>query len=420
MNWHPLLELARDIVIRVPLGLLPFSTSGILFWLVAFLVWSQYRRVAAMESKIHGFVINDPYRSTVSAAVYGMVAGIIGSIILVFMGVVLFQQDIIYLWPVALALMLVNPRFLCFAYAAGLLALSHLLLGWPPQMNVAGIMALVAILHLMEALLVLLSGDGVCTPVYLKRSERVVGAYLIQRFWPIPLMLIFFLQISPDILGQAVDMPGWWPLIEVTPPAGPEWTRIMVSVVAALGYSDIAVTEPPGVRARRSAHNLWIFSIILLLLSWGIAHLRSLVWAAALFSPLGHEAMVKLGSKREMRGRPGVVPSGDGVALLDVRRRGPGDRLGLRRGDVVVAVNGQEVLCRQEMAAALEASDRSLEIAVLRGDEEHILRGRRTGPRGNLEVVTAPEEGDRQHVDLSRGGMLVRLWRRLLGKLRSL
>ncbi|MFO8060623.1 MAG: PDZ domain-containing protein [Bacillota bacterium] len=419
MNLHPLLELARDILMRVPLSLLPLSASGILFWLVAFLVWSQYRRVAGMERKIHGFVINDPYRSTVSAAGYGIVAGIIGSIILVFTGVVLFQQDIIYLWPVALVLMLVNPRFLCFSYAAGLLALSHLILGWPAQMNVAGIMALVAILHLMEGLLVLLSGDAVCTPVYLRQSERVVGAYLIQRFWPIPLMLIFFLQISPEMLGETVEMPGWWPLIEVAPPAGANWTRIMTSVVAALGYSDIAVTERPRVRARRSAHHLWIFSIILLSLSWGIAHIRSLVWVAALFSPLGHEAMVKYGGNREMRGPPGFVSSEEGVALLDVRPRGPGYRLGLRRGDVVLAVDGEAVSGRRELAAALAAADRAVELSVRRAGEELVLRGRRPGGRGGLEVVTAPEEGDHQHVDLSRGGVLAGVWRRLLRKFGS-
>lgn len=419
MTLHPLLELARDILIRVPLGLLPLSISGILFWLVGFLVWSQYRRVAVMEKKIHGFVINDPYRSTISAAGYGIVAGIIGSIILVFMGVVLFQQDIIYLWPAALALMLVNPRFLCFSYAAGILAVSHLLLGWPAQLNVAGIMALVAILHLMEALLVLLSGDSVCTPVYLKRSEGVVGAYLIQRFWPIPLMLIFFLQVSPEMLGQTVSMPDWWPLIEVAPPGGADWVRIMTAVVAALGYSDIAVTELPRVRARRSAHHLWVFSIILLALSWGIAHLHWLVWAAALFSPLGHEAMIKYGGNRELKGLPGFVAPDDGVALLDVRPRGPGYRLGLRRGDVVMAVNGEEVADREELVEALEASDSLLEIVLRRGTEALTLRGRRNA-RGRLEVVTAPEEGDRQHVDLSRGGILSRWWRRLIRRRRSL
>lgn len=416
MDLNPLLELARDIVVRVPLGILPVSISGALFWVVMALVWVQYRRLAALERQIHGFVLNDPVRNTATAAAYGVAAGVIGSLLLVFMGVVLLQQDIIYLWPAALLLMFVNPRFLCFSYAAGLLAVSHLLLGFPADLNVAGIMALVAILHLMEGLLVLLSGDGVSTAVYVRREGRVIGGHLIQRFWPIPIMIIFFLQVSPDLAANSVQMPEWWPLIQVAPPTGEQWVRVLTPVVAALGYSDIAVSEAPQMRARKSAHQLWIFSSILLLLSLGVAHWRPLIWVAALFSPLGHEAMIMYGSRKQMNDSPRYLPVDYGVTVMDVKPRGLGARLGLRAEDVIVSVNGGRVSSREDLAETVHENRGSLEITIIRDGRAHFLRGSRDRS-GDLEIITVPEPGDREQVDLARSGLLVRWWRRIKARL---
>ncbi len=412
MDINPLLELARDIVLRVPMGILPFSVSGILFWVVMALVWMQYRRLASLEKQIHGFVLNDPIRSTASSAVYGIAAGIIGSLLLVFMGVVLLQQDIIYLWPAALLLMFVNPRFLCFSYAAGVLSVSHLVLGFPSDLNVAGIMALVAILHLMEGVLVLLSGGRVSTAVYVRRQGRVIGGHLIQRFWPIPIMIIFFLQVSPEMAANPVQMPEWWPLVRVAPPSGEAWARVLTPVVAALGYSDIAVSEAPRRRARRSAHQLWVFSLVLLFLSLGIAYWRPLVWVAALFSPLGHEAMIMYGSRKQMNDSPRYGPADYGVAVMDVSPRGAGAALGLQSEDIIVSVNGERVECRDDLLQQFRESPGSLRFTVIRGERVRFLRGRRT-PAQDLEVVTVPEPGDREQVDLARSGLLVRWWRAL-------
>src|SRR5690606_41661119 len=86
---------------------------------------------------------------------------------------------------VAIALMMVHPRFICSAYAGGILSVTHLLFGWP-GLSVPAIMALVAVLHLVESLLILLHGPTGATPVYVRRPDgRVVGGFTMQKFWPI-------------------------------------------------------------------------------------------------------------------------------------------------------------------------------------------------------------------------------------------
>ena len=65
----------------------------------------------------------------------------------------------LYLLITALGLMLIEQRFLCFAYAGGVLSLLHLLFGFPQELSVPQVMALVAVLHLVEALLIYLTGS---------------------------------------------------------------------------------------------------------------------------------------------------------------------------------------------------------------------------------------------------------------------
>ena len=415
-------QLAGHIVRRVPEIVIPTTVGGLLFWAVMILVWSQYRRLATMERRIHGFVRNDPWSSTGTALVFGVGAGVIGSLLLVTLGITLSPDDIIYLWPVALVLLLVNPRLLCFSYAGGLVSVVHLVTGWPPAVNPAAIMGLVAILHLMEGVLVAINGYGVASAVYLRNGRRdVVGGYLIQRFWPIPIMIIFLLQVPPESIASGFSMPDWWPLIGTGGDLGPNWAYVMTPVVAALGYSDIALTEMPSRRARRTALQLVVFSVALLGLSLAAGRWGGWVWAAALFGPVAHELMIRHSSGREMDGEPRFLTGPGGVMVMDLRPGEPGEKMGLRPGDVIRKVNDIEVTTREGLRQAVVASGWYLELGVLGpGGGEHTLESNRHPPGRSLGLVTAPEPGDGPHVNLGGSGPLGRLgkrmWRRIRGR----
>jgi len=48
--------------------------------------------------------------------------------IMLLLGLSLSQIGLLYIWPVALLLLLLHPRFLCFSYAGGIVALAVLVL----------------------------------------------------------------------------------------------------------------------------------------------------------------------------------------------------------------------------------------------------------------------------------------------------
>ena len=107
--------------------------------------------------------------------------------------------------------MLLSPRYLCFAYAGAYWPLSVWSLAIP-RSSVPQLMALIAILHMVESLLILLSGRLNPMPVYVKYENQIRGGFNLQKFWPIPLIALVSAGIADPASG--VMMPEWWPLLK--------------------------------------------------------------------------------------------------------------------------------------------------------------------------------------------------------------
>ena len=178
----------------------------------------------------------------------------------------------------ALLLMLIQQRFV-FCVCGGVLSVLHLVFGFPQGFSVAQVMALVAVLHLIEALLIYLTGSIYLFPVYVSNPRgEVVGGFNLQKFWPLPLVVFFAgLYPDPEVLKGLIDMPDWWPLIKAGFSGvgdGNEVVYSMLAVPAVLGYGDIATTTTPREKTRRTAGELAGFSVILLLLAIAAGHVK--------------------------------------------------------------------------------------------------------------------------------------------------
>ncbi|MDN5347756.1 MAG: hypothetical protein PWP65_1320 [Clostridia bacterium] len=383
------------------------------FWLVVLFIGWQYRRIAALKKDLFGIAVEPTWQHTLQATLHGIIGGLVGSFLMVVVGVSLSGAGIGYLWVLAALLMLISPRFLCFSYAGGIISLVSLIFG-RPDIDVPQLMGLVAVLHMVEAVLIWGSGHLGAAPVYTRHgSGRVVGAFNLQKFWPIPIVVLTLITLPPGLPPDvAVAMPDWWPLIRPQGIAEPdEALFVMLPVLAALGYGDLALTCRPQAKSRRSALTLALYSLILLGLSVLASYFPHLAFLPALFGPLGHEYTIKLGREAEMRGRPFYVPPPEGVRILDVVRGTPAARMGLNSGDIILRINGWPVNSRPELASALEGLG-LLEIEGRQaGDGAFIqLKGykKATEPFG---VIPVPDEGDEPQVELRTEGWLVRWWR---------
>lgn len=379
------------------------------FWIVVLLVGIQYWRMLKVKEALFGLK-DSVLRVSTASLIYGLLGGLVGSILMVFFGITMNGLGIGYLWLLALALMLINPRFLCFSYSGGILALFSLVTG-RPQVNVPALMGLVAVLHLVESILILASGHFNPVPVYVRDpSGRVVGAFNLQKFWPIPLAIMTVLIGLPQhVPGDIIKMPEWWPLIL-------PWETVksqeivygIFPVVAALGYGELAVTCLPREKARLSSINLAVFSCILLALAVLASHFSKLSILAAFFSPIGHELVIYLGRRKEFSGKPRFVPPSRGVKVLDVIKGSPAERGRIRAGDIILSIEGIQVNSRAELARALDyfAPAIYLELADSHGTKTVRITYERGAPFG---VIPVPEPGDPPNVDYSLSSPLKNL-----------
>ncbi|HBN95455.1 MAG TPA: PDZ domain-containing protein, partial [Firmicutes bacterium] len=148
--------------------------------LVFIFVYRQYAKILQYEQGFFSLKRINPLMETVTSLVYGIGGGMLATMLFILLGVSISDAGVAYLWLAAILLMLINQRFLCFAYAGSLVSLMALITGFP-QIHVATLMALVAILHLVESLLILVNGYHNASPMFFKhKSGKVVGGFALR------------------------------------------------------------------------------------------------------------------------------------------------------------------------------------------------------------------------------------------------
>jgi hypothetical protein len=381
---------------------------GLLFLMVA---WQYNRQEKLSASLIDGRPGNF-MQSALRSTLLGLLGGILGSILLVFLGVDLSSISITALWMVALVLMLIQPRFLCFAYAAGVLAITNLLFGFP-HTSIPQLMGLVAILHMIESLLILLNGSFHPPAVYIKRQGQLCGGFNLQLFWPIPLLALMSVGF-PDVASSGTVMPQWWPLLKDYASFADHQAFTILPVMAVLGYGEICTTRTPRQASRRSSLLLFLFSLTLLLIALLSSRMPIFLPLAAIFSPLGHEVVIWLGMRAETR-PPLYVPAERGLMLLEVVPGSSGAGAGLKSGDIILQANGGAINHYQELQELLKNVCLPLQLEIERA--KHLFKLTwRPGKGRNIGVVPVPEPNTRAYLVWQEDRYFVmvrRIWQRL-------
>jgi hypothetical protein len=400
-----LLGIAKELLLALPR--MALNGWALTLHLVAvLLVYVQYRRIAAKETELYGVAKHSPLEQTFYSLIVGALGGAIGSAVLSVAGVGLVNvpgtaSALLVLWPVSILLGAINPRFFCFAYSGALVSLVYLITGWP-RVDVPSLMGLIAVLHMIEALLVWINGATCATPMSISgKLDEAVPGFMVTRFWPVPLLLPLFSSAG----SAPVDMPGWWPLLR------PDQLLVSVSalswqfvpLVVTMGYSDLAITAPPEVRARQSTRLLLGFSGVLMALAVGSGFFRPLMFVAALFSAFGHEAMAVWSGRVQLLGEPFLRRPVKGVGVLDVLPGSPALGAGLGPGSVILTVDDYEVHTREQLHEALMAAPAYVRILYRNGRQlEQCRLPRPMEGLYGLGVILLPEPGERPVARLKR------------------
>ncbi len=379
-----------------------------IFWIVVFFIGFQYKKVYA-RSNNNNYANESFVKQTLLSTFYGIIGGIIGSFLMIIVGISISDIGIGFLWIVAIILMLINIRFLCFAYAGTVISISYLLFGWP-QVEVAQLMGLVAVLHLIESLLIFVNGHHGVVPVYVKNYYgQTVGALSMQKFWPIPIVtLMIFESMQLGSTGEGViDMPKWWPVIKSLKAAEIDnIIYVMFPVMAGLGYGDISISTNPRIKAKQSAGILSMYSLTLLFLSVAASRFPQFSILPAVFGALGHELTIWIGKKTQLEGKPFYVNDGDGVKVLYVANNSPADKNDIKSGYTILKINDINITNRFQFQDILNYADNLLKIEYIDLNGNKNIKDISLKNGEVLGIIPVPETYDSPQVSLSTRGLL--------------
>ncbi len=387
-----------------------------LFWIVTGITAFVYNKSGKLEDTMLGYRI-PLWEKVAYSMLAGLLGGLLGSSISVFLGITIeqyipktgaFSSGIFYIWVIALLLSLLNPRYLCFSYAGGIVALANLIIGYP-NINAIGIMALVGILHLAESLLIWIDGHSNAVPAFFKLKDgEVVGGYIMNRIWPLP-MLILFVAFSAGVAGDSVAMPEWWPIIKQKGiiAEADNLMYIMQPLPVILGYGDMAITKNPIKRCRDSAVRLAIYSIILIGLSAAASKINIFAYFAALFAPIGHELLILYNQKEEERGNPYFSYAEKGIKILYCKKDSPSSEMNIEPGDIIIGVNNISINSEAELKEALAEYPPYIWVDIIKADGSRKTLEYKNYEKGisNLGVLTVPEKPN-LYFEINKGSSL--------------
>ncbi|WP_251860794.1 PDZ domain-containing protein [Clostridium sp. Marseille-Q2269] len=343
--------------------------SLIVLFLLSCVLYRKNRKTIIMQKMIIGQKVTTAFELTISEVVLGIFAGTVASLIMSYLGIVFSENSAIYLiFFISMCLMVFNPRFICFSYSGAALGILSLIfinmakLLNMPQLNflnidIPALMSMVAILHLVEGLLVIIDGDRGYVPVFTNRDDKIVGGFVLQRYWIVPIALMFMLNSKSisNITQSGSPLPNWWPLLN-TGISSQVLKAAVISLTAfygIIGYNGVTFTKTKKEKKIMSGLYIIIYSLLLFMLS-RLAVMNMLLKVIVLiFAPVGHEAMMYLQKHFELKGKPRYISTEEGIMVLDVAKDSVANKMGIKSGDLLLQVNDKEINSEEDIVKSI-------------------------------------------------------------------
>lgn len=399
----------------------PYYYIGIAFVILL------YRRKIKLERKLFLTKLHSFLGQTWETLLWGIAAGFIVSCIMLLVGVTIQQDTLVLLWVITLLFMLFRARFFCFAYAVGAIGILHVIasefnwraemtmidhvLLWLQHIHLPTLLAIVAVAHFMEALLIRWSSAQTASPMIVRgKRGRLIGGYRIEGFWVLPLFLVIpsvpsqhLIDRSSERLDSFVNssqqqlpafVADYFPLLAEIISSQGHWA--MLAFPFAIGFSVWTTSMHAKDKARWTSSLLSIYSLVILGLAFVVAYWPwpSLMIIASLLCIVIHEGIVWYSAWQEQERSPIFTHDQQGLLILGVIANSPAEALGIVPGEIVRQVNGVMVQTREELHEAFKKNPAfcNLEVVNLEGHSKFLRRPIFADEHHQLGLIFAPDE----------------------------
>jgi len=400
-------------------------TSPYVFILIIFAIsfYRQNKKVVMVQKMIIGERLNSPFELTISEIILGLIAGLLGSIILAYLGVSFSENTSIELiFLLSILLMLINPRFICFSYSGAILGFISILLEIMKGMynveisqlgflsiDVVALMTLVAVLHFIEGILVILDGSKGSIPVFTKKNNKIIGGFALKRYWAIPVTVALIVNSSFYNIDSVVPLVNWNTFLNPTTSYSviKNAAILLMPFYGVIGYSAVTFTKTKKEKSFSSGTIIIGYSILLFVFARLAVLNIFFKLFVVLFAPLAHEGFIYIQRYREVNKEPKYVSNEDGIMILEVAPNSPAYQMGIKSGDMILEVNHTKIFKEDDILKTIrEASNIAwFKIKRAAGNLEEIRYSNKSNSKrlGIVFVPTnVPEENMVINVDQSK------------------
>jgi len=369
------------------------------FYIAVVLTWWHARHAVILQRRLYHVRLHGALSIVLSRTGAGLAVGLVLSLASLGAGADLNPDTLLFLWIAMGILAIFRLRYICLAYAAGLLGLLQAAAEWTgfaptesalaeaatllASIDVPGIVFLAGLLHIAEGLLVRLQNKKLAIPLYLEgKRGKPMGAYALSGVWPIPM-----LWMVPSAAG-GFALP-WEPLFGGGAAA---WSLLAFPVM--IGFSDRTKAYWPERKARMSGNRLVVYGVAIAGLAACAEYWPPLTVVAAVAAFVLHELLLLLSKWGESGKEALYSQEGNGVKILATLPGTPAAELGLQAGETIRKANGAAVRNKEELHAALQLQSAFCKLEVLNreGHVKFLQRARYEGEHYQLGLILAPDD----------------------------
>ena len=214
------------------------------------------------------------------------------------------------------------------------------------NVDILSLMTFVGVMYILEGLLIIVDGNRGAIPVFTKKEDKIVGGFSFSRYWPIPIAILMIFNNS--IAGEDSiysNVASWWPIINNKAVLSLLATAMIASIplYGIMGYSNVTFTQEKKTKSLRCGSAILVYGISVALVAQ-LANINIVGQIISIiYTPLAFELIMRYEYRVEKKGQCLYVSDDEGIMVLEVTPNSPAYEVGIKRGDKIIEINGQNI-----------------------------------------------------------------------------